>query len=198
MKVSTRNLIYECKKCNDLGIDFTESRIQNYNFAYSYKPEFIKLLWIVESPPFSDPPRYFYRPELTKHDSLFREIMKVLNITITNPKHKSLEEFMNRGNFLIDSAKCPVDKKNAHLKPIMMTYCSDILIQEIIELNPDKIILIKSNIYSHVLQVVNQAEKENPEIKIVERIMNDKLIPFPGSGQQKRFQNEVTKHLNVN
>ena len=110
MNLQLREKILTCNKCETLGINFRAERENNLDYAYEFKPDKIKYLWIVESPPKSDPPRYFYRPELTAFDSLFRETMKAINIPVTNPKTESLLAFQKRGHFLIDSMKCPADK----------------------------------------------------------------------------------------
>ena len=186
--MSYKDDIIKCEKCKPLGINYKIERKENLNFAYSYKPENIKYLWIVESPPFSSPPRYFYRPELTKFDSLFREVMKSLNIVPTNPKEKSLRQFMEMGHFLIDSAKCPVDKGHSHLKSKMIKNCSDLLKNEVSSLNPKNIFIIKSSIFSTVLNSLK-------EINYQSIVLNDTPIPFPGSGQQIRFRNAISNYL---
>ena len=184
------NDIIECEKCISLGINYKFERKENLDFAYSYKPESIKYLWIVESPPFSNPPRYFYRPELTRYDSLYREIMKSLNIIPSNPKVKSLKIFMELGHFLIDSAKCPVDKNHSHLKSNMIDNCSGLLRKEVSSLNPKSILIIKSSIYSTIFSSLK-------EIGYQTIILNNAPIPFPGSGQQVRFRKAITKYLNI-
>lgn len=179
-----KELITNCDKCHILGISFDDRRIENFNFSRNYKPEKVKVLWILESPPLSDPPRYFYRPELSRYDGLFREIMKVLDIPISNPKNESLRHFSDLGHYLIDSMKCPADKQNAFLKPTMLENCSFILTKEILDINPERIILVKSDIYRPVYRTI-------VAINMADRVLNKQPIPFPGSGQQVRFRKEV-------
>ncbi|MCZ7603140.1 MAG: hypothetical protein M5R37_09740 [Melioribacteraceae bacterium] len=183
--------LFECNKCLELGIDYTQTRIENYNFAYSYIPKEIELLWIVESPPHSYPPRYFYRPELTRFDSLFREIMKVLDIHLFQDKVSSLKSFQEKGHFLIDSIKCPSDKSNSHLKPNMMINCSELLAQEILNLTPNKIIIIKADVYAPVKETIRLMD-DRSGTDYTDKIINNTSIPFPGSGQQKRFREMVS------
>jgi hypothetical protein len=180
--------IIECQKCFNLGIDYREERKQNLEYAYNFLPANIKVLWILESPPKSDPPRYFYRPELTRYDGLYREITKSLGITPTNPKTMGLKQFQKLGHFLIDIAKCPVDKDNSHLKPLMFENCSDIFRKELINLNPENILIIKSSNYN----LINNRLKE---MGFGDRIINDKPIPYPGSGQQPRFREFIAFYL---
>ncbi len=188
LRNTIKQQIIDCKKCSSIGIDYSYERTENLSYAYQYIPENVNTLWIVESPPFSDPPRYFYRPELTGNDSLFREVMKSLNIIPSSPKNESLNEFKKLGYFLIDAAKCPVDKGNSHLKPLMIKNCSSILQQEVISLQPNKIVIIKSNLYHTVQQSLK-------EIDFNTRIINFKPIPFPGSGQQRRFREAISELL---
>lgn len=180
--------IVTCEKCLSLGVDYKEDRKENVEYAYSFKPDIIQFLWIVESPPKSDPPRYFYRPELTKYDGLFREVMKALDIVATNPKTQSLAKFKDKGHFLIDAAKCPVDKNLSHLKPNMIKNCSDLLKSEVLYLNPEKILIIKSNVFEPVYRSLE-------EIAFESRILNNVAIPFPGWGQKTKFRQAISKFL---
>lgn len=182
--------INACDRCLELGISYQTERIENIDFAYSYKPNSVKYLWIIESPPHSKPPRYFYRPELTKHDGLYREIMKALNIIPSNPKSKGLTEFQERSNFLIDAAKCPIDKGNRPLSTQMLFNCRSLLQSEVISINPQNIIIIKSSTFLHVKDCMR-------EIGYDSRIINSDAIPFPGSGQQVKFKTAVRKLLNI-
>lgn len=195
MNLQLKEKIISCRLCDPLGINYHKEREANLDFAYKYKPDKIKFLWIVESPPKSDPPRYFYRSELTRFDSLFRETMKVLNIAITDPKDDALIEFQKQGHFLIDSMKCPADKNNSHLKSQIRSNCSEIFKEEIIQLDPNSIIIIKADVYDPVLGLLMDIDRDNPKIKVLEKVMNDQSIPFPGSGQQVRFRTEVKRLL---
>jgi hypothetical protein len=186
-----KEIVIKCEKCHTLGVYYDERRIENFNYSRKYKPGKVKVLWILESPPLSDPPRYFYRHELTKYDGLFREMMKVLNIPISNPKDKSLQRFSELGHFLIDAMKCPADKSNAHLKPAMISNCSSILAQETLEINPELIIIVKADIYSKVYDTV-------ASINMTDRVLNTKIVPYPGSGNQTRFKSEIEKLLKLN
>jgi len=189
--------ILNCNLCQSLGIDFKTQREENLNFAYNYKPDLVKILWIVESPPKADPPRYFYRPELTRYDSLFRETMKALDIDFTDSKEDALCEFQRQGHFLIDSMKCPADKSNSYLKPQMRNNCKNILKEEIVYLDPEKILIIKADVYNPVIDLLYEIDNEYPELQISARVLNKNAIPFPGSGQQGRFREFVKEYLKL-
>ena len=180
--------IIKCERCSGLGVDYRKEREENLGYAYNHKPDHTKVLWILESPPKSDPPRYFYRPELTRYDGLYREVMKSLGITPTDPKTGGLKEFQELGHFLIDIAKCPVDKDNSHLKPSMFKNCAGIFKKEVIYLNPESILIIKSPNYD----LINNRLKE---MGFGDRVINDKPIPYPGSGQQVRFREAIHKYI---
>ena len=188
MRKSLFNEIIKCKKCLRLGVNYQKERRENLKLAYHFLPKPIKVLWILESPPKSYPPRYFYRPELTQHDDLYREVMKCFGIKPTNPKTHGLEIFQAMGHFLLDIAKCPVDKDNSHLKHQIFANCSAIFTKEVLELCPEKILIVKSNNYDLVLSRLK-------EIGYGERIVNDKPIPYPGSGQQVRFRKAIRKYI---
>jgi hypothetical protein len=188
--------IIHCNVCKSIGINFDEEREQNLKLAYNYKPDLVKVLWIVESPPKADPPRYFYRSELTRFDSLFRETMKALDIDITDPKDKALQEFQRLGHFLIDSMKCPADKSNSYLKPQMRNNCKTILKEEIVYLDPEKILIIKADVYNPAIELLYEIDDEYSELQISSRVLNNTAIPFPGSGQQVKFREAVYKFLN--
>ncbi len=181
--------VKNCSLCHSLGVFYDAQRRQNFEISRKYLPTKVKTLWIVESPPLSDPPRYFYRPELTRYDGLFREVMKVLQIPVSNPKDESLRQFAARGHFLIDAMKCPADKSNGHLKPEMLKNCAPILAQEIRELDPEKILIIKADTFKPVYETVSS-------IGMADRMLNKSSIPFPGSGQQVRFRQAIEKLLN--
>jgi hypothetical protein len=190
--------ILNCNLCSPLGIDYKEARKQNLALAYDeYKPKIVKILWIVESPPKSNPPRYFYRPELSRFDSLFRETLKVLDIDIIKSKVSALKEFQGQGYFLIDSMKCPADKCNSHLKPEMRRNCRNILQEEILSLNPNKILIIKKDVYVPIIQLLAEIDLKYPGFQISSKVINKCVIPFPGSGQQIRFRELVRFHLDI-
>lgn len=182
--------IIKCEKCIRLGVDYRRERRENLEYAYDYKPSHIKVLWILESPPKSEPPRYFYRPELTRYDGLYREIMKSLGITSINPKNGGLREFQKLGHFLVDIAKCPVDKDNSHLKSIMIENCLEIFRSEVVSLYPEKILIIKSNVHKPAYQCLQEIGFEN-------RVLNREPIPYPGHGNQRKYGQAILKCMKM-
>lgn len=197
MNQQLREKIISCGLCDPLGIYYHREREENLNFAYDYLPDKVIVLWIVESPPYSYPPRYFYRMELTRFDSLFRETMKAVSIEVSDPKDRALDEFKSRGHFLIDSIKCPADKNYSHLKSKMRNNCKEILKEEIIQLDPEKILIIKADVYYPVISLLNEIDKKYPVKKILNRVLNKNPIPYPGTGHQVRFREMVQNSLKI-
>jgi hypothetical protein len=183
------NAIIKCEKCLPLGVEYRKERKENLNLAYhKFLPTPVKMLWVLESPPKSDPPRYFYRLELTRYDGLYREMMKCLGIEPGDLKIGGLQEFQRMGHFLIDIAKCPVDKDNVTLRPQMIKNCSEIFMKEVLSLNPQKILIIKANVYQPALESL-------AEIRLRSRVVNAGPIPFPSNGHQREFCYEARKIL---
>jgi len=180
--------IIKCEICLGLGVDYRKERKENLRHAYNHNSDHIKVMWILESPPKSDLPRYFNGPQLTKYDCLYREIMETLGITPTDPKTGGLKEFKKIGHFLIDIAKCPVDKDNSHLKLSMFENCSDIFKKEVIYLNPENILIVKSPNYD----LINKRLKE---VGFGDRVINNEPIPHPGSGQQGNFRKAIDRYF---
>ena len=95
------------------------------------------------------------------HDSLFRHVANaILGQTPTrNEKANALAQLRERGVFLIDLCADPVD--GAPLSTHVPA-----LIRRVRKLAPAKVILIKATVYDNAV---------------------DERVPFPGSGQQRRF-----------
>ena len=129
------------------------------------------LLLVAEAPPGASD-RYFYLPDVDAHDSLFRYVTRaILHLEPTRAsKAELLEQLKDRGVFLIDLKQDPADGTP------LTNHVPD-LVERIRRLNPEKIILIKATVYDAAYRAL-----ANAGLPVVfER------VPFPGSGQQKRF-----------
>ncbi len=147
--------------------------------ALRYKPDRVKLLLVAEVPP-AAPDRYFYFEDVWEHDSLFRYVARsILSKEPTRGgKATMLAELRDRGVFLIDLKLDPVDGTP-------LSECVPDLIARVKKLAPEKIILIKATVYDAAyLPLVEAGLPVAPE-----------RIPFPGSGQQKRFEQEFARSL---
>ena len=148
--------------------------------AERFKPDHIRLLLVAEAPP-SALHRYFYFPDVTEHDSLFRYVVRlVLGVEPTRSgKAKLLEALRDAGVFLIDLCEDPIASK-AELRG-----CVPGLVERVRRLHPDHLIVIKATVYDAAMWSLREAG-----LPVV-----DAMIPFPGSGQQLRFEVEMADAL---
>lgn len=157
---------------------------QRTNAAERYKPQHIRLLLVAQMPPRAgsgDAPRYFYFEDVTKHDDLFRGVVKaVLGAEpIRRNKAALLTRLREQGVFLIDLKPNPID-------PRPLTAFVPALVERCRLLRPDNIILIKVDVYDVAFQALCEAGLP---------VVNAR-IPFPGSGQQLEFASGMERALN--
>jgi hypothetical protein len=128
-------------------------------------------LLIAEAPP-SDLSRYFYFPDVSVQDSLFRNVARSILNTEPDRSNKPflLERLRHAGIFLIDLSPQPVDGSS------LAERVPD-LIRRVRRLRPDRIILIKATVYD-----VAYVPLRDAGLPVL-----DMRVPFPGSGQQRRF-----------
>lgn len=142
--------------------------------ATKYRPPEIRLLLVAEAPP-EDVTRYFYFEKVTTQDSLFRYVCKGLYGEAPDRSDKSswLNRLRNDGVFLIDLSPEPVSPGwNGHQAQ------SAELVQRCLQLKPQKVILIKAPVFDAAYEPLREAGLPVSSVR----------IPFPGSGQQKRFE----------
>lgn len=147
--------------------------------ALKYRPDNIRLLLVAEAPP-SDPSRYFYFEDVQSHDSLFRYVARLIVETEPTRSNKAglLTFLRERGVFLIDLKPDPVDRSP-------LSGYVPALIERVRILSPDRIILIKATVYDAAFTPMMRAG-----LPVV-----DERIPFPGSGQQRRFEEAFARAL---
>jgi hypothetical protein len=141
--------------------------------ARRYRPATIELLLVAEAPP-PALDRYFYFPEVISHDSLFRNVASTIFGADPTREGKAelLAQLKARGVFLVDLKEDPVDGAE-DLSPYVPN-----LIERIRALAPEKIILIKANVYDTAYPAL--AEAGLPVVAV--------RIPFPGHGRQGQFK----------
>ena len=153
--------------------------------AGKYKPDRVKLLWIAHAPP-EGGKRYFYFETMSEPpgDSLFREVMRAMARAMGFPdpdirggdsKAPLLQRFQACGCSLID-----VCKDLSHT----MEYWWPTTRQEICDLNPRRILLVKVDVCGFVRPKLCDMNK-------YDRLLTTEDVPFPGSGQQTRFHQKV-------
>ena len=143
--------------------------------AKQYQPEAIRLLLVAESPP-TALDRYFYFEDVTAQDSLFRYVIRsILGAEPTRArKPELLARLRDAGVFLIDLKPDPLDGRSLRQNVPE-------LVPRIVSLDPHSVILIKATVYDAAFVALQRRG-----LPVV-----DERVPFPGSGQQKRYEPQV-------
>jgi hypothetical protein len=140
--------------------------------ANTWRPDRIELLLVVEAPP-SALDRYFYFEDVRTHDSLFRYVVEaVLGEKPTRDKAPYLDALRERGVFLIDLSIDPF-----HDRRVAIPQCVPNLARRISELAPEQVVLIGAAVYDAAYDALR-----DQGLPVV-----DLRLPYPGSGQQRRF-----------
>ncbi|MHC1709607.1 MAG: hypothetical protein AB9819_04295 [Methanomassiliicoccales archaeon] len=154
---------------------------------------------MAEAPP-CDESRFFYYTDVGDHDSLFIETMDVIfgdqypdlfrgekrkTNDIRVRKKEFLELFAQEGFYLIDAVDKPITRGEDDFK-VVATGVPELAerINGLVSVGT-RIVLIKASVY---------AIKGDLESRGVRGIINEEMIPFPGSGQQKEFRKRF-RHL---
>jgi hypothetical protein len=151
-----------------------------------YLPETLKLIFILESPPASG--KYFYDKTGKITEPLFNELMKTLDYKPINKKD-GLDFFKSQGFFLIDSTYKPVNKMKEKEKENTILSDFNNLIDDLDTMSSNKspLILVKANICRLL--------EDKLKLKGFNVLNKGIVVPFPSSGQQKRFHVEISKIL---
>jgi hypothetical protein len=148
--------------------------------AARYQPQQIELLLVAEAPP-SAPDRYFYFDDVRGHDSLFRHVVRAVLGTEPSRAEKAadLQRLSHRGVFLVDlkpDPKLPGQTLDAYVPD---------LVSRAAALKPRHIIAIKVSVFDLVSQPLRAAGLN----------VGNQRVPFPASGQQRRFLAQMTAAL---
>lgn len=148
--------------------------------ATRYKPKVVELLLVAEAPP-AALDRYFYFEDVPDQDSLFRHVVRAVLAVEPSRLQKAvqLQRLADRGVFLIDlkpDPKLPGETLEAYVPE---------LVARAVELRPRHVITIKANVCELSQQPLRAAG-----LHVVEE-----RIPFPGSGQQRRFLEHMAAAL---
>jgi len=156
------------------------ARTRRRRAAERYRPDEIDLLLVAEAPP-SALDRYFYFEDVLTHDSLFRYVVRgILGETPSRDKAPYLDELRERGVFLVDLCEDPFsDRRDA------LPRCVPELVERCRALRPRRVVLISAGTYDHAYDALRAAG-----LPVV-----DARLPFPGSGQQRRFLEGFTLAL---
>ena len=165
----------------DNGNARIEAIARRANAADRWRPDDIKLLLVAQTPPLA-PDRYFYFDDVATHDGLFRYVSKgVLGQTPPREgKRAALSAPRDRGVFLLDLKPDPFDARP-------LNSFVESLIDRCRQTDPNAIVLIKSDVYDAAYTPLSAAGLPVVDIR----------IPFPGSGQQRRFECAFAKALDA-
>jgi hypothetical protein len=155
----------------EVGAATAQARERRRTAAERYRPSEIRLLLVAEAPP-AALDRYFYFPDVTTQDSLFRYVARaVLGWEPTRQnKRELLEALKGRGVFLIDLQEEPRDGTPlGRYVPWLIERCRT--------LRPTRIILIKATVYDAAYIALLGAGLPVSSVR----------VPFPGSGRQREF-----------
>ncbi|HTY47367.1 MAG TPA: hypothetical protein VMB46_06845 [Methanomassiliicoccales archaeon] len=162
-----------------------------------FRPEHIEWLLVIEARPRSLD-RFFYFTGSSENDGLFLETtravlgnddLRVKNLRYRKEEH--LEKLRSAGFYLIEAVETPVNrsmpigKRKARVLESMPS-----LIARIRGLDAEgcKVILVGSPVY----QLRHHLRREGITVQ------NDCMIPFPSSGHQKEFREQLRRMLGTN
>ncbi|WP_286959542.1 hypothetical protein [Arsenicicoccus sp. UBA7492] len=160
-----------------------------------WRPEHVRLLLIAESAPDDGGDltnrRFFYDETLTSKDSLFREVVRALydDPSLTsgpNAKTPWLTQLKADGVFLIDLAAEPVNYHGAGERAAALRRNIQATVDEAESLKPDGIVLVKRNVFELLNAPMRDAGLP---------VLHDDFVPFPGSGQQRRFRERFAQAI---
>ncbi len=160
-----------------------------------WKPDRARLLLIAESAPDDGGDlanrRFFYDDNLTSKDGLFREVVRALydNPPLTsgpNAKKPWLAKLKADGVYLIDLAPVPVNYHSPSERAAALQRNIEATVSHATELEPDGVVLVKQNVFDLMERPIRAAGLP---------LLHDAMIPFPGSGQQKRFRERFAAAL---
>jgi hypothetical protein len=129
------------------------------------------------------PDRYFYFDDVETHDSLFRYVVRgVLGLEPSRDKRPLLAELRDAGVFLVDACQRSFDDRREALPD-----CLPDLVRRIRRLRPERVLLIGAPLYDAAYRPLVMAG-----LPVI-----DARLPYPGSGQQRRFLDGIGEVLDA-
>ncbi len=160
-----------------------------------YRPEEVKLIFLAEAPPCKEG-HFFYFEDVPRGDSLFLHIIRAVfpdlesipTKELRSRKEELLFRFSEAGYFLEDSVAVSIPKGTKNKEKVVLEHQADLIrrIQQYKE--TASFVLLSSSVFKSNYQAL-----KNEGFKI----LNDFMIPFPGSGQQGKFKEGIAK-INLN
>ena len=160
------------------------------SFRERHLPAHPKIIFVLESPPKSG--LYFYKPGAVS-EPLFSAMMKDVLEIKPKTKEEGLSEFAFRGFLLIDATYKPVNHPHLSQKERNEVILKDspLLLEELQKFaDPEtKVVFVKANVFRLLEPKVTDAG-----FVVLNRGMK---IPFPSTGQQKKFREAVRQVLGL-
>ncbi|TGY33082.1 hypothetical protein E5344_14680 [Microbacterium laevaniformans] len=160
-----------------------------------WQPENVRLLLVAESAPDDVGDianrRFFYDETLTSKDGLFREVVRALYddpplISGPNAKTPWLARLQADGFFLIDLAAEPVNYHGARERAAALRRNIETAVTLASSPEPEGVVLVKRNVFELLSGPMRDAGL---------LVLHDDFIPFPGSGQQRRFRERFAQAI---
>ena len=149
-------------------------------FRRQYEPTSPRLIILAESPPFSG--KYFYNPGGAVTEPLFSAMMEQIGVKPLS-KELGLRQLQGKGWLLVDATYEPVNDYTDPRKAEVILRDYHLLLDDLVHLSPDgsvPIVLIKVNVCRLL-----EPRLSNDGFDIIN---HGRAIPFPSSGQQKKFR----------
>lgn len=153
-----------------------------------WKPDRVRLLLIAESAPDDGGDetsrRFFYDERLTRHDGLFREVVKALYSPNSlksglETKRPWLQRLSDDGVYLIDLASVPVNYHDPVQREAVLKQNIAATVGLARSLEPQGVVLVKQNVFELLAGPLTSAGL---------RVLHETALPFPASGWQKVFR----------
>jgi hypothetical protein len=156
-----------------------------------YRPETVKLLFIAEAPPCREG-HFFYFEDVPKGDSLFMHVIRAVFPDLNDMETKELRvrkeemlfRFAESACFLEDSVSVAIPKGTKNKEKIILEHQVDLIKRIEQYKSTAKVVLLSSGVFK-----MNYEALKNEGFNI----LNDFMIPFPGSGQQGKFKEGIAK-----
>jgi hypothetical protein len=145
-----------------------------------WQPDHVRLLLIDEAPP-SALDRHFYFDDVETHDTLFRHVVRgVLGVEPSRDKRPQLAALREAGVFLLDACQEPFSRRRGALPGAIPG-----VIRRARALQPERVLLVGALLYDVAYRPLTDAGLP----------VLDARLPYPGSGQQRRFLDGIADVL---
>src|SRR2546428_5402521 len=193
LKIRTDFMEYKrCEYCHLRDFNLIDYK----NARERFRPDVVSVLFVAESPANLNKkheyPYFYFIGQRPAASSLYMNTMRAVfgdDLDYTDDKERHLKAFCAKGYFLLDAAKCPVDKMNLAEEArnsIILSCARTNLLTDIRELRPESILLIKKNVFEVLYTTLRNEGFE---------VLNDSPIPFPGTGHQAEYRVKVRNYL---